>query len=273
MDVRQRFLRGLADAAALEHELLERSGTSIRGNEERRGSGIVVWYRAGEQSLIWCDPESIDRFADLADPERFVDRETVAERATNIGLACVASAQMRVLATSKGAPEPVDSRYRQHWLRSDEPAHFEAVKAFADRSDPDDVEDAALDELDDIDGFDEQAINVLTVADPASGSEFGSDSPSEPSSESGLDGIVAYASAVEWSWDPGFSDIGVLIDRAHRGRGLGTQVVAHTVARLQADGKLPLYRHGLHNTGSQRIAELNGFEEATSLSFFCPPED
>ncbi len=255
MDVRQRFLTGLADQSGLDHELLDRPGTSIRGNEPRRGTGIVVWYEAGRQSLIWCDPELIERFADLAHEERYTDLATVTERTASIGLEAVASAHRRVQPTPAPEPPSIDAVYRQHWLDADNLEHYELVKAFADRSDPDDVEEAALEELDGLDTFQEVAINVLTVAD------------GDPAR------LVAYASAADWEWDPAFGDIGVLVDPDHRGRSLGTQVVAHTVAKLQADGRLPLYRHGLHNQGSQRIAELNGFEVATTLAFFSPPSD
>jgi RimJ/RimL family protein N-acetyltransferase len=239
----------------LEYELLTRPGTSIRPNEERRGARIVVWYQAGEQSLIWCDPELSDRFADLAHDERFTDQATVSERVTSLGLGFVASANMYVLPTPPEAPAPIDPAYTQHWLQDDNPKHYELVKAFADRSDPDDVEEAALDELDGIETFNEEAINVLTVT--------GGD-PEQ---------LVAYASAVNWDWDTDFADIGVMVDAAHRRRGLGVQVVAHTVAKLQSLGRLPLYRHGLHNAGSQRIAELNGFDVATTLAFFAPSDD
>jgi len=252
VDVKQRFLHGLADKAGLAYDLLDQPGTSIRPNEERRGSGIVVWYQAGEQSLIWCDPEAMDRFADLAHDEQFVDQATVTKRIESSGTPCVASASMRVLSAPPEAPKPIDPVYDQHWLQDDNPAHYALVKAFADRSDPDDVEEAALDELDGLDSFNEVAINGLTVAD------------GDP------DQLVAYASACSWDWDDAFADIGVLVDPAHRERGLGTQVVAHTVARLLAEGRLPLYRHGLHNAGSQRIAIANGFEVATTLAFFAP---
>ena len=174
---------------------------------------------------------------------------------------------MRVLTSEAAAKSagPIPAGYRQRWLKADNPEHVAMVQAFADRSDPDDVEEAALDEMD---SFDEHAINVLVVNDDVLVVD---DDVLVP--EGQAEQIVAYASAALWDWDADFADIGVRVDPDHRSKGLGTLVVAYTVAALQADGLLPLYRHGHHNPGSRRIAELIGFEVATTLWFFAPPTD
>lgn len=253
MDVRQRFLSGLASAAGFDPGLLGRPGTVVVGGEDRAGSGAVACYEAGEQIVLWCDPELVSSLDALADPDRGADIETVTQAAASSGLELKATADMRVLLGPPATLAPVPSAYTHRWLQGDRAEDLELVRAFADRSDPDDVEQAALDELDDF--GQERGINVLV-----------------PSGTERSDELIAYASAIPWPWDEEFSDIGVLVDPDHRRQGLGTLVVGHTVAALQRENRLPLYRHEQRNAGSQRIAEAVGFEQVTSLSYFAPPD-
>lgn len=250
MDVRRRFLNGLATAAGFDPSLLDRSGTVVRAREERAGTGSVIVYQAGAHILIWCDPLLLERLQEFADAERTVDAAAMASRLAGLGSDLAGSADMRVLTASPRPIAPVPAEYQHRWLRADRPSDVALVRALTERSSPDDVDEAGLEDLDD---FNERAINILVPID-------------QP------DEIVAYASAADWDWDPTFGDIGVLVDAAHRQRGLGTLVVGHTIAALQADGRLPLYRHDGDNTGSQRIADAIGFEEATTLTHFAPTE-
>lgn len=249
-DPRERFLRGFATTVGLERQLLAEPGTTIAALDDRAGTGVLTCYWADQHAIIWADPAVVDdRVAALASERRTVEPATIGEVATAAGLIHRADADMRVLGGKPAASPPVPAPYRQRWLSSADPDHLALVRQFADRSDPVDVEEAALDDLD---NFDEAAINVLTVGD-------------DPE-------LVAYASACDWDWDVAFADIGVLVDPGHRGRGLGRLVVAHTTRRLIEQGRIPLYRHGRHNEGSKRIAAGIGFEPATTLAFYSLPD-
>ncbi len=250
MDNRRKFLHGLAKASGLPVDRLDHPGTVLQANEERTGSGVLLYYQAGEHGLLWGDSELLAQLKDLEDQHQTADREVVKSRVKELGSPLFAEADMRVLEEPPASPTPIPDGYTQRWLQADRPEEVDLVRAFADRSDPDDVEEAALEDLDD---FQEEAINVLTP--------------------NGSDELVAYASAAPWDWDSDFADIGVLVDPAHRLAKLGTIVVGHTTSALYEQGRLPLYRHVKHNIGSQRIAERNGFQVATNCLFFCPPED
>lgn len=250
MDNHGKFLSGLAKASGLPSNRLDEAGTSLMANEDRTGSGIMLCYRAGKHGLLWGDSELLAELKDLENRHTTIDRETATARLTALGAPLIAEADMRILKEPPAPPAPIPDGYIQRWLQADRPDDVDLVRAFADRSDPEDVEDAALDELDD---FQEEAINVLTP--------------------DGSEELVAYASAAPWDWDGDYADIGVLVDPAHRLAKLGTIVVGHTTWALHEQGRLPLYRHSRDNTGSRRIAERNGFRTVTSLLYFCRPTE
>lgn len=244
----ERFLEGLVAEAQVEAEHFDRPGTSIVNREVRAGSGVVSVYWVGDHTLVWADPEKIELLSELEDRNHSTSANEIANRMAALGFNLEATADMRVLNGPPMKPPALPKGYVQRWLRADQPSDVDLVRAFADRSDPVDVEEAALDELDD---FAETAINVVTT-----------DVPEE------ADRLLAYGSACDWDWDPLLADIGVLVDPGHRRVGLGRYVVAHTAAQLVKEGRVPLYRHGHHNIGSQSIAVGLGFEVVASLSFF-----
>ncbi len=242
-----RFLDGLASETALDRDRLDRPGTTVIGREDRAGSGALACYRAGAHLVIWGDPAVVDRVDALAGPDAMTGAD-LADSVGRAGFALHATVVSNMLASAPPSPSPAPAAYDHVWLDGDEPATLTAVRAFTERCDPDEVEAAALDELDE---FDEAAINVLTVEPPED-----------------LLHIVAYASAAAWEWDPTMADIGVLVDAGHRRRGLANLVVANTVARLLADGRLPFYRHAASNAGSASVAASNGFEPVATLDYF-----
>lgn len=252
-----RFLDGLASAAELDRSSLNSPGVTVVGREDRAGSSALACYWTGEHLVAWGDPAIIDRVNDAGietspapqDPAGFGQRLAAAKfehKATVI---------TNLLAGPPSPPTPPaelagsGNSYDHRWLAGDDPATLEAVRAFADRCDPDDVEAADLDELDD---FAEQAINVVAIPgqDPLH--------------------IVAYASACEWGsgWDAEMADIGVLVHGDHRKAGLARFVVANTVAQLLDDGRVPLYRHESSNQGSAAVAAGVGFRPVSILDYF-----
>jgi len=253
VDVRRRFLEGLASVVDLDPALLDRAGTTVVGTSSRAASGAIVFYETGRHTLVWCDPDLVEQASVLASDTASVAVGAVQSVAAELGAVHISSGDMRVLVEEPRRPGPIPTGYMQRWLDADQPSHVDLVRAFADRNSAEDVEEAALGDLD---NFDERAINVLVRADQASGSHDAD--------------IVAYASAADWEWDERFCDIGVLVDPAVRATGLGTLVVGHTVAQLIDDGRLPLYRYDQRNAGSRRIANALGFEVVTTLSYFGP---
>ena len=81
--------------------------------------------------------------------------------------------------------------------------------------------------------------------------------------------IVAYSSAMDWSWDPHFADIAVLVHPSVRGLGLARTVAATTVNDLLDMDRLPLYRYRADNVASARVAAAVGFVPATTHTVHC----
>lgn len=279
-DAGVRFGQGFAARAAIDPQLLARPGTTVLAREDRAGTGAVACYRIDRRLILWADPAVADRLAGLEAQGHTMEPEPLAAALGAAGFVHRADVESRVLPSGAEAAAlavvalapPTGHRQRgeraeRRRLRFDDESHVAMVRRFVDRCDPDDVEAAALDEIDD---FDEAAINVVmaTAASTEPPGATGSVGPAVDPSR-----IVAYASASEWDWDHNFGDIGVLVDRAHRGGGLGRLVVAHTVADLLADGRRPLYRHERANHGSRRIALGLGFEQAAALAYYTLASD
>lgn len=251
-----RFLDGLAAATDLDRSALDGPGTTVIGREDRAGSNALACYRTGAHLVVWGDPAVIDRAAGLAGPET-QSEQTVAELVGRAGFGLHATLINHMLDGPPVSPPAVPAGYVQHWLRPQDPATLDIVRAFTERCDPDDVDAAGLDELDE---FDEDAITVLTAGP-------------DPDPSRLADEVVAYASASKWDWDPEMADIGVLIDGGHRRKGLGHLVVSHAVQQLIADGRIPFYRHLIGNTGSAAVAASIGFRPVARLDYFTSAAD
>lgn len=255
---RPRFVDGLAAAAGVDRTALDRPGTTVVGREDRVGSGAVFCYRVGSHLLVWADPAVVGRVRRVGlvdDGREAVPGPALARLATRAGLELATTVVSNLLASAPPRPgAPAGGfGYRHRRLRSDAAGLVDAVRAFTERCDPDDVEAAALDELDD---FAEAAINVVLGPD---GAETGGPAALP---------IVAWASASTWGWDEGLADIGVLVHRDHRGRGLARLTVAATVADLLAGERVPLYRHEVDNAGSRAVAASIGFRPVATLDYF-----
>lgn len=259
-----RFLDGLASATELDRGLLDGPGTTVIGRDDRADSKALACYHSGQHLVIWGDPAVIDRAAALAGPTT-LSEQALAESVGQAGFGLHASLINHMLDGPPVPPADLLAGYLHRWLDGDDPTTLAAVTAFTERCDADDVDAAGLDELDE---FDEDAINVLTPA-PAPAPAPGSD----PGPSGLMDTVVAYASASKWEWDPEMADIGVLVDAGHRRKGLAHLVVAHTVQRLIADGRVPFYRHMESNTGSTAVAASIGFRPVARLNYFVLAED
>ncbi len=245
-----RFIEGFAEQVGLDVALFTRPGTTVVGRDDRAGSEAAACYRVGDHLILWVDPAVEQRLAHLNDDATAGD-DALAARLTEVGFELFAAVDMRVLAKQVPTAAPPTDRYQHQTLTAENPADMDRIRRFAERSDEDELEDAALEHV--LDGsaeFEEDAIHVIVDA------------------AAGDDELVAYASACPWEWDRGFGDIGVLVDPKHRGAGLGRFVAAKTVAQLVEQGSQPLYRHEQTNDWSRRIANALGFELVTSLAYY-----
>lgn len=263
IDVRSRYLDGLAAEAVVDRAALDRPGVTVVGRGDRAGSNALACYWIDDHLVVWADPAVVERAVAAgldrgpgAEPAPAPSGELVEELVGAVGFSKLATVVNNLLdgpPTRPGDLGQSGAEYRRRRLRDDEPGTVDLVRAFTEGCDPDDV-DAA--DLDDLDHFAEAAINVVVPAD-------------DP------DHLVAYASASVWDWDPTLADIGVLVHADHRRRGLANFVVANTVAGLLAEGRIPLYRHGVANFGSRAVAAAIGFSPVAVLDYYVldsPPE-
>lgn len=226
--------------------MFDEVGTSVIGREGRAGTGTATCYWARHHAVVWCDPVLEEGLATLtSNSVRSADE--VGAVMTDLGLASLGEALMHGLDTLREPVGPPPAPYVGRALTN---ADVELVRAFTGRCEPSDVDDVLLDDLDD---FDEAGIRV--AIDPTEGSDH----------------IVAYASAMDWGWNPAFADIGVLVHGDHRRRGLARWVVHASTAALLEEGRLPLYRHDLDNLGSAAVARSVGFEPLVRLAGYRLP--
>ena len=137
---------------------------------------------------------------------------------------------MRLSAPAGWSEPALPAGYEIRDLRTDDPQTLPLIRAFTERCDPADVEEADLDQLDDLD-------DAAMTAVVHNGE------------------VVAYAGGGTWPWDPAFADIGILVAEEHRRRGLAAASVVHCCRTLQADGRIPLYRHAVANDASGATAD------------------
>ena len=244
--IRDAFFGGLAEQLGRAPSLFDTVGTSVIGREGRAGTGTATCYWVGRHAVVWCDPALEERLGRLASAlVRSADE--VGAVMTDLGLDPLGEAFMHGLGTLREPVGPPPPPYVGRALTN---ADVELVRAFTGRCEPSDVDDVLLGDLDD---FDEAGIRV--AIDPAEGSDH----------------IVAYASAMDWGWNPAFADIAVLVHGDHRRRGLARWVVHASTAALLEEGRLPLYRHDLDNLGSAAVARSVGFEPLVRLAGYRLP--
>ena len=194
--IRERFLDGLASAAGVDRDALVRPAPPSWVATIGPGSQALACYRVGDHLVVWADPAVVDRAreAGLIDVDHRPAMDRRCPRA--VGRRGRLPPPGHRGQQSAGRPAHVagtlSTDYRQWWLSYDDEVDRAAVRAFVERCDPDEVDDAALDEFDDVR---EEAINVVVPA-----------SVGRPTGDRGP--IVAYASASSWDWDEVFADIG-----------------------------------------------------------------
>jgi RimJ/RimL family protein N-acetyltransferase len=88
-----------------------------------------------------------------------------------------------------------------------------------------------------------------------------------------MDGDTIAAVAGGWDDSPGFTEIGVDVSRAYRGKGLGEVVVTQLAAEIASRGEIPTYYCAPTNVRSHRNAIGSGFLPVASAcrATFDPP--
>lgn len=81
--------------------------------------------------------------------------------------------------------------------------------------------------------------------------------------------------AVTGIWDqyPGIDEIGVDVLREHRGKGFASALTLHAIHRIRAEGRWPIYTHGLTNIRSMNNGLTCGFRPLWFLSAVFVPSD
>lgn len=64
-----------------------------------------------------------------------------------------------------------------------------------------------------------------------------------------------------------YADVGVAVEPAYRRQGIAAAAAAQTCRQLTADGLVPVWGAGSHNTASLRTAAKLGFEEVARLTY------
>jgi RimJ/RimL family protein N-acetyltransferase len=71
-----------------------------------------------------------------------------------------------------------------------------------------------------------------------------------------------------------YSDIGVFTLKEFRGQGLATSAASLVAKKVHADGQVPVWSAGVHNTASLRVAQKTGFSEVwRSTNLLLPKDD
>jgi RimJ/RimL family protein N-acetyltransferase len=253
--VRRQFLDGLMHQVGLGGTVCSVPGATVVGRDDRAGTGQVACYRVDRHLIVWADPAvvdhvpAVDHLTDSAGAPLPDDGVDTALRAA--GFEFVAAGVMRTLVDVPDRPAALPHRFRLRPLDAAVPEHVAAIRSFIESSDPDELDLAGLADFGDFMDFDEIAINVVEDL------------------EASAVPIVAYSSAMDWSWDPHFADIAVLVHPSARGLGLARTVAATTVNDLLDMDRLPLYRYRADNVASARVAAAVGFVPATTHTVHC----
>ncbi|MEO1057631.1 MAG: GNAT family N-acetyltransferase [Actinomycetota bacterium] len=232
----ERYVDAVCSAAAQHLGTPVGEGTVVVSAAERAGSTTAVAYPLGSRTIVWCAPELADRLLPLDGPTPLTAEQYV-DAAEGLGGTFAAGGRNRLLVAKPPAMKTPVGRIVE--LDRDHRRDRSRIADFLAACPADDVDDAEID-IDDLD----PVISVVIEGDER---------------------IVSFASARDWQFDPGFGDIGVLTHPEHRGRRLGAAAVSHIARRLQSAGRVPYYNHNDDNLGSQRIADVVGFETVTAL--------
>lgn len=194
-------------------------------------------YPMGERTVIWCSPALAPRLATLV-RNAAISNDDFAQEAAELGGTFSGQGRFRLLLSP---PHDIDSGTADlQVLSRDNPADCALIQDFIDACPEADLDEAEL-EMGDLDPV------ILVTLDQQGA-------------------ISAYASTRPWDVNPNFDDVGILTRPDTRSQGLGTAAVAALARQQLAAGRVPLYNCNVDNLGSNRLAEVVGFELVQTVS-------
>lgn len=220
--------------------------THVLIEDSRAGSNLIVGYVFDAITVVRAAPEHADLVMPLHTSERSRTHEELRDWAPEIGWVDFDGSLSHVVDRHAVRDAEVPSGLQAVRLEPNG-ADNERIVSWLTSAHPDDVEAADFD----VDELDDRMVALVDESEQ----------------------IVAVASSYATDEVPQFEDIGVIVCRNARGRGLGRVVVRQLLDDLHVDDQLGLYRCNWSNPWSRQLALSLGFEEILSLIALCPEGD
>lgn len=237
-----RLLEGWRTAFPSVADELDRPGTSVVGDPDRRADGGVVLWPCVTRVVVEARPDVADRLRSYL-AERPADHHLTLDEVVSQGLVGATPTRQRDLVYALD-PEAFVVPPAPPGLVVEElgERHLDVFDAFLAACSEDDREEGDV-------GI--EAPNELTVGV--------------------FDGERLLSVASMYAWR-GFSDVGVLTRPDARGRGAGRLAVAGVCGRLLDSERTVVYRHDEENLGSRGIARALGFVHTGDIQAVWPED-
>ncbi len=237
MDAQELLLQAIHRAAGVTADVVAAPGTTVLSTEDRRGSGMAVFYQFDRHTMIWCDPAAEPAVAKLEGSEPFRE-PAVRSFAADGGFEILGASVMKTMGNF--VRHPVPDGYSLHRFDWNDPADIGRMQRLVDASTADDLDESEV-AMDDLDAI---AVGLINSAGE----------------------VAAFASMRPFDYEPSLGDIGVIVRDGNRGKGLGSVVVAQLVEHALPNDWHALYRcDPYENPGSDRLSTRVGFLPATDL--------
>ena len=216
-------------------------GTTVRMEEDWRGSRRLSLRRLGAHSVVRCDPDvqkMLNGLLASLPPARAMTVDDALQFYGPDRLTHVIGGQDHFMTPDNLNLRPTPSGFTLRFLDLANATDNAALATF--------IGTATAEELDDADILPDEPDPVIVGA---------FDGPT----------MVAYASHRYWGREQLLSDIGVLVQSPYRRAGLGHATVAALTAWGLAQHKIPMYRHVNENKASRKLALAVGFAHTCTI--------
>ena len=209
--------------------------TWVRVEDDFRDSGTCVLYHIGQASIIRVDPALAERINLPAGMLPTPSAMTIKDLQDHIGGQYTVGLKYTLLDhfldPKDFKPAPAPEGFIPHYLDAQNKTENAILLDFYDQCSAEDLDEADI---------------YIDEPDPVIFGLFDGEQ------------MVAYAS--HRYWENTLADIGVLVHKDYRKRGLGKAVVAELCQVCFDHDIVPMYRAMDYNTGSLRIPHALGFE-------------